>query len=230
MGATKRMAELVVQVQASQSPDTIFSMVRFGNVLASSGSVVPLFRAQIEAGGPITLTHPDVTRYFMTIEEAVQLVIQAGAMACGGEVFVLDMGNPVKIKDLALRMIRLKGRSVRDEQNPHGDIAIDVVGLRPGEKLFEELLIAGEANGTTHPRIWQVRESSADALAFEGELTTIERRINESPGALDVRQVLTKWVTGYAHREPLQTQAVVRHPGVVDAGLVDPSAAVSGAA
>ena len=204
MGATKRMAELVVQTAAGiqaregQKQDTVFSMVRFGNVLGSSGSAIPLFRRQIESGGPVTLTHPDVTRYFMTIEEAVQLVIQAGAMASGGEVFVLDMGEPVKIRELVARMIGLSGRSVRDTDNPLGEIAIEVVGMRPGEKLYEELLISGEAVGTDHPRIWKVRESGIDPSQFDSELHRLEGEIRTNPLGLDVRPALKKWVTGYS--------------------------------
>jgi FlaA1/EpsC-like NDP-sugar epimerase len=200
MGATKRMSELVIQTLSGSYPNTVFSMVRFGNVLGSSGSVVPLFRDQIERGGPITLTHADVTRYFMTIEEAVQLVIQAGAMASGGEVFVLDMGEPVRIMDLAAKMIYLSGRSLRDSANPQGDIAVEVVGLRPGEKLYEELLIGGEVTGTLHPRIWQVREDGVDNSLFESALCNLEEAIRVSPRDLDVRGVLTKWVAGYARQ------------------------------
>lgn len=161
MGATKRMAELVLQGLAQTKGTkhrTRFCMVRFGNVLGSSGSVVPLFRSQIRAGGPITLTHQDITRFFMTIPEAAQLVIQAGAMGKGGDVFVLDMGEPVKIKDLATKMVRLSGLEVKDENNPHGDIEIKCTGLRPGEKLFEELLIGDSVGDTTHERIMTAHE------------------------------------------------------------------------
>lgn len=158
MGATKRLAELVLQALASEQHKTRFCMVRFGNVLGSSGSVVPLFRQQILRGGPITVTHPDIIRYFMTIPEASQLVIQAGAMGAGGDVFVLDMGKPVKILDLAHRMIRLSGLTLKDELNPEGDIEINITGLRPGEKLFEELLIGDDVQGTSHPRIMTARE------------------------------------------------------------------------
>lgn len=158
MGASKRLSELVLQALARQSTTTRFCMVRFGNVLGSSGSVVPLFRKQIAAGGPITLTHQDITRYFMTIPEAAQLVIQAGAMGVGGEVYVLDMGQPVKIIDLARRMIHLSGLEVQDELHPDGDIAIKIVGLRPGEKLYEELLIGENVEGTTHPLIMRAYE------------------------------------------------------------------------
>jgi len=197
MGATKRMSELVIQVLAAQQSGTVFSMVRFGNVLDSSGSVVPLFREQIERGGPITLTHPDVTRYFMTIEEAVQLVIQAGAMANGGEVFVLDMGTPVKIIDLAMKMIRLSGRSVRGSNGSNVGIPIELVGLRPGEKLYEELLISGDAAGTIHPRIWQAREETVDAALFEKDLETVQAEINSNPAGVNVTNLLVRWVAGY---------------------------------
>lgn len=160
MGASKRVAELVVQAMAQRAassngsgPRCIFSMVRFGNVLDSSGSVVPHFREQIRAGGPVTVTHPDITRFFMTIPEAAQLVIQAGAMAQGGEVFVLDMGKPIRIVDLAKRMIRLAGYTLRDQGHPDGDIEIAFTGLRPGEKLYEELLIDGSTVPSGHPKI-----------------------------------------------------------------------------
>jgi FlaA1/EpsC-like NDP-sugar epimerase len=158
MGATKRVAEQVLQALAAETSDTRFSMVRFGNVLGSSGSVVPLFRQQIKAGGPITITHEEITRYFMTIPEAAQLVIQAGAMAVGGEVFVLDMGDPVKILDLAKRMIDLSGLTLRDAEKPDGDIAIDFVGLRPGEKLYEELLIGDNPEPTGHAGIMKATD------------------------------------------------------------------------
>jgi len=158
MGATKRFAELVLQAMQQRSRHTRFCMVRFGNVLASSGSVVPLFREQIRAGGPVTVTHPDVMRYFMTIPEAAQLVIQAGTMATGGDVFVLDMGQPVRIADLARRMIALMGLTVRDETNPDGDIEIHYTGLRPAEKLFEELLLSSNVTGTKHPKIMRAIE------------------------------------------------------------------------
>jgi FlaA1/EpsC-like NDP-sugar epimerase len=161
MGATKRLAEMILQA-FSVEPEfekTKFTIVRFGNVLNSSGSVVPLFREQINSGGPITLTNPDITRYFMTIPEAAQLVIQAGAMSNGGEVFLLDMGEPVRIIDLAKRMILLAGHTLKDRDSPDGDIAIEITGLRPGEKLFEELLIEdGRSEKTSHPRIFMAQE------------------------------------------------------------------------
>lgn len=158
MGATKRFAEMILQACNSRNIRTRFCMVRFGNVLESSGSVVPLFREQIRSGGPVTVTHRDVIRYFMTIPEAAQLVIQAAAMARGGDVFVLDMGKPVRIRDLACRMINLMGLTVRDELNPDGDIEIRYVGLRPAEKLYEELLIGCNVTGTDHPRIMRADE------------------------------------------------------------------------
>ena len=160
MGATKRLAELVLQALQERTTTTRFCMVRFGNVLASSGSVVPLFKKQIRDGGPVTVTHPDVIRYFMTIPEAAQLVIQAGAMAKGGDVFVLDMGRPVLIDDLARRMVNLMGLTVRDTANPDGDIEITYTGLRTAEKLFEELLIGSNITGTDHPMIMRAMEHS----------------------------------------------------------------------
>jgi FlaA1/EpsC-like NDP-sugar epimerase len=172
MGSTKRAAELIFQAAIDEFPETCFSMVRFGNVLGSSGSVVPLFQKQINDGGPITLTHADITRYFMLIPEAAQLVIQAGAMAKGGEVFVLDMGEPVRIIDLARKMIHLSGFSERTSQQPDGDIAIRVVGLRPGEKLFEELLIGDNAEPSEHPKIMRARERKMS-------WTEILRAVNE---------------------------------------------------
>ncbi len=158
MGATKRLAELVLQALQERTTQTRFCMVRFGNVLASSGSVVPLFQEQIRRGGPVTVTHPDVIRYFMTIPEAAQLVLQAGSMAKGGDVFVLDMGRPVRIDDLARRLVNLMGLTVRDLNNPDGDIEIEYTGLRTAEKLFEELLIGTNVTGTDHPMIMRAIE------------------------------------------------------------------------
>jgi len=185
MGASKRMAELVVQALARQSFSTRFSIVRFGNVLGSSGSVVPLFREQIKNGGPITITHPEVTRYFMTIPEAAQLVIQAGAMARGGEVFVLDMGKPVRILDLAHRMISLIGLSVRDRNNPNGDISIETTQLRPGEKLYEELLLGNNVTHTQHPRIMQANE---EELPLE-QITKILKQLEGSCASHNIGNV-----------------------------------------
>lgn len=158
MGSTKRLAELILQALARQHETTRFCMVRFGNVLGSSGSVVPLFRKQIMTGGPITLTHPEITRYFMTITEAAQLVLQAGAMGEGGDVFVLDMGDPVKIIDLAKRMVHLSGLEIKSDATPDGTIEIQHIGLRPGEKLYEELLIGANVEGTEHPLIMRAQE------------------------------------------------------------------------
>lgn len=174
MGASKRLSELVLQALARLGGKTRFCMVRFGNVLGSSGSVVPLFRRQIAAGGPITLTHPEITRYFMTIPEAAQLVIQAGAMGQGGEVYVLDMGQPVKIIDLAKRMIHLSGLKVRDDQTPDGDIAIEIVGLRPGEKLYEELLIGENVEGTPHPLIMRAYEHELPWDVLQEQLAELD--------------------------------------------------------
>jgi len=196
MGASKRMAELVLQAMGSGEAKTRFSMVRFGNVLGSSGSVVPLFRAQIAAGGPLTVTHPEVTRYFMTISEAAQLVLYAGAMAHGGEVFVLDMGEPVKIMDLARRMIELSGLSLRDEQAPDGDIAIRITGLRPGEKLYEELLIGDNPAPTAHPRIMMAREEFLAWPELEIELATL-RAAADTDDVDAIKSVLSRCVHGY---------------------------------
>jgi FlaA1/EpsC-like NDP-sugar epimerase len=159
MGASKRACELVLQAFADSGCDTIFTMVRFGNVLDSSGSVIPLFRRQIASGGPVTVTHREITRYFMTIPEAAELVIQAAGLAIGGEVFVLDMGEPVKIWDLARTMIHLAGLTVRDGDLQDGDVEVVETGLRPGEKLYEELLIADDPSPTAHPRILRARET-----------------------------------------------------------------------
>ncbi|HEV2228909.1 MAG TPA: polysaccharide biosynthesis protein, partial [Steroidobacteraceae bacterium] len=158
MGATKRLAELVLQALQERTSQTRFCMVRFGNVLASSGSVVPLFQKQIRRGGPVTVTHRDVIRYFMTIPEAAQLVLQAGSMAKGGDVFVLDMGSPVRIDDLARRLVHLMGLTVRDTAHPDGDIEIEYTGLRTAEKLFEELVIGSNVTGTDHPMVMRAME------------------------------------------------------------------------
>ncbi len=200
MGASKRLAEMVLQALAQRhqtlNGETRFSMVRFGNVLGSSGSVVPLFRRLIKEGGPITVTHPEVTRYFMTIPEAAELVIQAGAMADGGDVFVLDMGESVKIIDLAHRMIELSGLRVKDEANPEGDIAIKVTGLRPGEKLYEELLIGDDPRSTAHPRIMKAHE----ACLTWPELMPLLEKLTKAIHSNDVhgiRAILQTAVPGY---------------------------------
>ena len=201
MGATKRMAELACQAMAAEQSTTTISMVRFGNVLGSSGSVVPLFNKQIAAGGPITLTHPDVTRYFMTIPEAAQLVIQAGAMAHGGEVFVLDMGEPVKIMDLAKRMIMLSGLKVKDQHNPNGDIEIVIAGLRPGEKLYEELIIDGDnIEKTQHPLIMQAREHQFDKAKIESFKNQIITQYTTSQDTQWLRSQFDYFVEGYKDR------------------------------
>lgn len=178
MGATKRLAELVLQALALLPGRTCFSMVRFGNVLGSSGSVVPLFQRQIRAGGPITITDPEITRYFMTIPEASQLVIQAGAMASGGDVFVLDMGEPVKVIDLAHNMVQLSGLTVSNGEKDDGDIAIHVVGLRPGEKLYEELLIGNDPRRTDHPRIMKASEHAIAWEVLNPRLITLRESID----------------------------------------------------
>lgn len=197
MGASKRLAELVCQGFSNQNPFTKISMVRFGNVLGSSGSVVPLFTKQIAQGGPITVTHPEVTRYFMTIPEAANLVIQAGAMAKGGEVFVLDMGKPVKIVDLARRMIHLSGYEVKDNANPNGDIEIIFNGLRPGEKLYEELIIGDDnIEPTQHSLIMQAREHSFELSDIENTFAQLEDRSQEHD--VDwLKQQFTYYVEGY---------------------------------
>lgn len=204
MGASKRLSELVLQAHASERSNTVFTMVRFGNVLDSSGSVVRRFRNQIISGGPVTVTHPEVNRYFMSIPEAAELVIQAGAMATGGEVFVLDMGDPVKIDDLARLMIRLTGLELRDEQNPNGDIAIEYSGLRPGEKLYEELLIGtgNRTHGTEHPRILRSDEPFLPVDELKRELETLRAAMTTKD--IDaIKAVLTRTVEGY---EPDQTK------------------------
>lgn len=197
MGASKRLAEMALQALAASTTGTRFSMVRFGNVLGSSGSVVPKFRQQIREGGPITLTHPEVTRYFMTIPEAAQLVIQAGAMAKGGDVFVLDMGQPVKIIDLARRMVELSGLTVKDEQHPDGDIAIEISGLRPGEKLYEELLIGDNPKPTQHPRIMKAHEDFIPWAEFEPKLSALELALNVNDVGV-IRLMLQQLVAGYS--------------------------------
>lgn len=175
MGASKRLAEMTLQALQDEVPTTRFSMVRFGNVLGSSGSVVPLFLEQIEQGGPVTVTHADATRYFMTIPEAAQLVLQAASIAKGGDVFLLDMGEPVNILELAQRMIRLKGYSLKDEENPNGDIAIEITGLQPGENLHEKLLIGEEATGTRHRKILRATESYLPWSELREVLSTLEK-------------------------------------------------------
>lgn len=198
MGATKRLAEHVIQYLQSQHDKTVFSIVRFGNVLGSSGSVVPLFKEQIARGGPVTLTHRDVTRYFMTIPEASSLVLLASASAEGGEVFVLDMGEPIKIHDLATRMIELSGFKVKDADNPDGDIEIAVTGLRSGEKLFEELLIEPGTLPTDNPQIFRAKEADLSKENMLELIDCVEQAVlNRQPDI--VRECIEKWVEGY-HR------------------------------
>jgi FlaA1/EpsC-like NDP-sugar epimerase len=212
MGATKRLAEMVLQALNERNPAanstafgssdsvivarTCFSMVRFGNVLGSSGSVVPLFREQIKNGGPITLTHPDITRYFMTIPEAAQLVIQAGAMGSGGDVFVLDMGEPVRIYDLASQIVVLSGLTLRNEANPMGDIEIKLSGLRPGEKLFEEISISDNPKPTQHPRILRTQEKFVPWDRLQGQLNSLNLALSVNDVPV-IRIFLQQLVTGY---------------------------------
>jgi FlaA1/EpsC-like NDP-sugar epimerase len=197
MGSTKRLAELILQALSKEQADTRFCMVRFGNVLGSSGSVVPLFRKQIMAGGPVTVTHPEITRYFMTIPEAAQLVLQAGALGAGGDVLVLDMGEPVKIMDLAKRMVHLSGLEIKSDATPDGTINIEQVGLRPGEKLFEELLIGTNVEGTQHPLILRARESALPWHTLNELLTQLERACDRFDYE-EVRALLMRTVVEYA--------------------------------
>ncbi len=229
MGASKRIAELIFQAAAKSDSKTTFCMVRFGNVLGSSGSVVPLFKRQIELGGPITITHPDVVRYFMLIPEAAQLVIQAGAMAKGGEVFVLDMGEPIKIVDLARTMIDMAGLQEKDEQTPNGDIEIRYVGLRPGEKLYEELLIEDKASPSEHPRIMCTTEYS---LAPEILNKLIEQLLqacnsNDHEG---IKAIMQKIVREYLPRQSDHTEDNVysrsSNPHSVQTKLFEPVSAL----
>jgi FlaA1/EpsC-like NDP-sugar epimerase len=197
MGASKRLCEMILQAYAGENFNaTCFSMVRFGNVLGSSGSVVPLFRNQIKHGGPVTITHKDITRYFMTIPEAAQLVIQAGAMSLGGDVFLLEMGNPVRIVDLARRMIELSGLSVRNENNPDGDIEISVTGLRPGEKLYEELLIGDNPIATANPRIFRATEHFIPLDKIRSDLEILAKAV-KCNNVMLAKQVLKKLVREY---------------------------------
>lgn len=211
MGSTKRLAEMILQALSKEAAPVLFddvanvarvnktrfTMVRFGNVLGSSGSVIPLFYKQIKAGGPLTVTHPKITRYFMTIPEAAQLVIQAGSMGQGGDVFVLDMGEPVKIAELAEKMIHLSGLSVKSDLNPNGDIAIDFTGLRPGEKLYEELLIGDNVSATQHPMIMTASEDHLSWGDLKSYLSALLKAVNEEDFDR-VRQILRELVSGYS--------------------------------
>lgn len=196
MGATKRMAELILQALDKETHSTRFCMVRFGNVLGSSGSVVPLFRNQIANGGPVTVTHPEITRFFMTIPEASQLVIQAGAMGEGGDVFVLDMGGPVKIVDLAYKMVHLSGFKVINDRNPDGDIAIQFTGMRPGEKLYEELLIGDDVSGTAHERIMKAHEVMLSWERLEPTLDELDLACHKFDHQA-IRDILLSTPTGF---------------------------------
>ena len=196
MGASKRLSEMILQALAAQNTSVKFSMVRFGNVLGSSGSVVPKFRKQIREGGPITITHPSITRFFMTISEASQLVIQAGAMAKGGDVFVLDMGKPVKIMDLARRMIELSGLSLKNKQNPNGDIEIEITDLRPGEKLYEELLIGDNPEHTAHARIMKAHEKFIPWYELEDKIKTLTVALKANDVSV-IRHLLENLVPDY---------------------------------
>jgi len=196
MGASKRLAEMILQALAANLSNTTFTIVRFGNVLGSSGSVIPKFRRQIKEGGPVTLTHAEITRYFMTIVEAAQLVIQAGAMSQGGEVFVLDMGDPIKIIDLAKNVIKLSGMTVKDVSNQEGDIEIEITGLRPGEKLYEELLIGDDPKATNHPKIIKVNECYLTWIDLESRLKELGKALAQ--GDLEKMIVLLQELaTGY---------------------------------
>jgi FlaA1/EpsC-like NDP-sugar epimerase len=199
MGASKRLAELVIQDLASRSDPsqggTVFSMVRFGNVIGSSGSVIPLFEEQIARGGPVTLTHRDVTRYFMTIPEAARLVLVSGTFAHGGDVFVLDMGDPVSIYDLARQMISAANYTVRDDDNPNGDIEIVLTGLRPGEKLQEELLIGTGQTTTPHPKILQAQESRLSEIEVAACLKSLRGALAEANNTA-IRAIVGRWVEG----------------------------------
>ena len=205
MGASKRAAELVIQALAQELPAIRLAMVRFGNVLGSSGSVVPLFREQIAKGGPITLTHPEIIRFFMTIPEAAQLVLQAAVLSRGGDLFLLDMGEPVRILDLAKQMVRLSGLSLRDAQHPQGDIEIVCTGLRPGEKLYEELLIDAECEPTTHPLIYRATERAIPPEQLWPQIEAMEAAIRrqDAPAALDLlAQLVPEWQRGEVGGQP----------------------------
>lgn len=224
MGATKRMAELVLQALADSKTlqfdlldgtktadvhnNTLFAMVRFGNVLGSSGSVVPLFRKQLLSGGPLTITHLDVTRFFMTIPEAAQLVLQAGAMAKGGDVFVLDMGQPVKILDLARRMAQLSGLTLRVDGSPDGDIDVEVTGLRPGEKLYEELLIGGNPEGTAHERIMKAHEDFVSWAVLAPILLALRQAAVQN-NELVIKNTFVQLVQGYSSSSAVKAASTI---------------------
>lgn len=218
MGASKRLAEMVLQAFAQTCSTTTYSMVRFGNVLGSSGSVVPKFRQQIRDGGPITLTHPEITRYFMTVPEAAQLVLQAGAMSSGGDVFVLDMGEPVRIIDLARKMIELSGLTVKDEENEDGDIEIQITGLRPAEKLYEELLIGDNPAKTSHPRIMKARDDFLPWPQLEARLEKLDRIVRQNDIAA-IRALMSELVSGYVSSSQIVDWIHVEQSAVATANL-----------
>jgi len=205
MGASKRLAELVIQDLASRASNTLFSMVRFGNVLGSSGSVIPLFQEQIARGGPITLTDNEVTRFFMTASEAARLVLLAGGFARGGDVFVLDMGKPVRIRKLAAQMIERAGYTVRDADNPDGDIEIKITGLRPGEKLYEELLIGADMQTTPHGKILRAKEESLSEIEVANMLRDLRTAI-ETGSNIAALDLIERWVVGYSQPRNIGTR------------------------
>ncbi|MDG1773108.1 MAG: polysaccharide biosynthesis protein, partial [Oceanicoccus sp.] len=222
MGASKRLAELVLQAFASKYDSTGFCMVRFGNVLGSSGSVVPLFRHQILTGGPVTVTHKDIIRYFMTIPEAAQLVLQASAMGKGGDVFVLDMGEPVRIVNLARRLVRLMGSEVKDKTHPKGDIEIQFTGLRPGEKLYEELLLGDNVTGTGHPKVMRAEES----LLSEEDIDRYAAQLKDACDNNDceaIQQILQNAVAEFDPKDGISDAIWTRRVenGLIEAALPD---------
>jgi len=219
MGASKRVAELVLQGLSEHQTSTRFTMVRFGNVLGSSGSVIPLFREQIKQGGPVTVTHPDITRYFMTISEASELVIQAGSMGKGGDVFVLDMGEPVKIIDLAKRMIRLSGLEIKDDKKPKGDIEVQFNGLRPGEKLYEELLIGENVNGTHHKLIMRAEEISLNWQKTYDLLDELGRHCNNLQTS-KIKELLLKAPLGYQTETEIKDWVYLKNQDISGLRLV----------
>ena len=215
MGASKRFAEMLLQSLSAEAGVTRFCMVRFGNVLGSSGSVVPLFREQINSGGPVTVTHPEVTRYFMTITEAAQLVLQASALGQGGDVFLLDMGQPVRILDLAKRMIRLSGLEVRDDTHLEGDIAIQFIGLRPAEKLYEELLVGDNASGTGHPMIMRAEEEAMNLV----KISEFLERLDKGTQGMDcdlIKAVLIESVSGFEEHQGMHDFVWLKQQEVTD--------------
>ena len=215
MGASKRFAEIICQGLATDQETTRFCMVRFGNVLGSSGSVVPLFREQIKAGGPLTVTHAEVTRYFMTIPEAAQLVLQASAMGLGGDVFVLDMGEPVRILELAQRMVRLSGYSVLDDENPEGEVEIHFTGLRPGEKLYEELLLGDRVAGTGHPMIMRAEEEYPAMSQISSWLKELEAHCDHMD-CDRIKDVLLLAISGFDEHEGMHDHLWKKQRAVAD--------------